>query len=115
MHEVRGGPGTVVGGMVVGGDVVGGDVVGDVVGASVVAGSVVCGGAVTRGGSPPSDSWGGGDVGAAGAAVARLGACCAWVVAARAQRQQHRRWDEEGQASGAARHLGRLYAARLAR
>ena len=29
VHEVRGGPGTVVGGMVVGGGVVGGDVVGD--------------------------------------------------------------------------------------
>ena len=41
VHEVRGGPGTVVGGMVVGGAVVGGDVGGDVVGASVVAGSVV--------------------------------------------------------------------------
>ncbi len=112
MHDVRGGPGAVVGGTVVDGTVVGG-----VVGGAAVTTTVVGGGGadVTSGGSPPSDSWGGGEVAdaddvAAGPAPAVPGSSLHAL-----ERQQRRRWDEEGRPAGATRHLGRLYAARLAR
>ena len=104
-QDVRGGPGTVVGGAVVG-------TVGDeVVGGGVVAGSVVGvavggGPTVTRGGSAPSDSCGG---------RRRRGRASGTVVAAAGPERDDCHGEEENQTMGAARHLCRLYAARLAR